>query len=213
MWIFLWFILSAFLVGATLWSLQILLRQKTAWEKYAKKKGFIFNKGTFMGPAEMSGTIDKYKLSFFTAERPGADVRTRRYVTAIEIDLAEGVVDSGAFGTREMIPFMMTLDMLHPYTVEIPGLETEYKAFVKRDAVMNAYLNKDRVEAIGNILKTRNADTLLLFNDNEVVLRLETSDPMQDADKIDKIVTRMLGLVDKLRVSDEERARCMAAAA
>jgi hypothetical protein len=213
MWIFLWFILSAFLVGATLWSLQILLRQKTAWEKYAKRKGFIFNKGTFMGPAEMSGTIGKYKLSFFTAERPGVDVRTRRYVTAIEIDLAEGVVDSGAFGTREMIPFMMTLDMLHPYEVEIPGLETQHKAFVKHDAIMNAYLNKDRVEAIGNILKTRNSDTLLLFNDNEVVLRLETSDPMQDAEKIDKIVTRLLGLVDKLRVSDEERARCMAAAA
>lgn len=213
MWIFLWFILSAFLVGATLWSLQILLRQKTAWGQYAKKKGFIFNKGTFMGPAEMSGTIDKYKLSFFTAERPGVDVRTRRYVTAIEIDLAEGVVDSGAFGTKEMLPFLMTLDMLHPYTVEIPGLETEHKAFVKRDAVMNAYLNKDRVEAIGNILKTRNSDTLLLFNDNEIVLRLETSDPMQDADKIDKIVTRLLGLLDKLRVSDEERARCMAAAA
>jgi hypothetical protein len=213
MWIFLWFILSAFLVGATLWSLQILLRQKTAWEKYAKRKGFIFNKGTFMGPAEMSGTIGKYKLSFFTAERPGVDVRTRRYVTAIEIDLAEGVVDSGAFGTREMIPFMMTLDMLHPYEVEIPGLEAQHKAFVKHDAIMNAYLNKDRVEAIGNILKTRNSDTLLLFNDNEVVLRLETSDPMQDAEKIDKIVTRLLGLVDKLRVSDEERARCMAAAA
>ena len=213
MWIFLWFILSAFLVGATLWSLQILLRQKTACGQYAKKKGFIFNKGTFMGPAEMSGTIDKYKLSFFTPGRPGVDVRTRRYVTAIEIDLAEGVVDSGAFGTKEMLPFLMTLDMLHPYTVEIPGLETEHKAFVKRDAVMNAYLNKDRVEAIGNILKTRNSDTLLLFNDNEIVLRLETSDPMQDADKIDKIVTRLLGLLDKLRVSDEERARCMAAAA
>lgn len=212
MWLLLWFILSAFLIGASVWSLQILLRQKTAWEQYAKKKGFIFNKGTFMGPAEMSGTIDKYKLSFFTAERPGVDVRTRRYVTAVEIDLGEGIVDSGAFGTKEMLPFMMTLDMLHPYTVEIPGLEPEHKVFVKHDAVMKAYLNAERVEAIGNILKTRNSDTILLFNDNEVVLRLETSDPMQDADKIDKIVTRLLGLVDKLRISDEERARCMAAA-
>lgn len=212
MWIFLWFILSAFLIGASLWSLQILLRQKKAWEQYAKKKGFVFNKGTFMGPAEMTGTIDKYKLSFFTAERPGIDVRTRRYITAIEIDLAEGVVDSGAFGTKEMIPFMMTLDRLHPYTSEIPGLEQDHKAFVKHDAVMNAYLNKDRVEAIGNILKTRNSDTILLFNDSEVVLRLETSDPMQDAEKIDKIITRLLSLVDKLRVSDEERARYMAAA-
>jgi len=212
MWILLWFVLSAILIAATLWSLQILLRQKTAWEQYAKKKNFTFNKGTFMGPADMSGTIDNYRLSFFTAERPGVDVRTRRYVTAVEIDLAEGIVDAAAFGTKEMLPFMMTLDMLHPYTVEIPGLEPENRCFVKKDAIIKAYLTKDRVESINNLLKTRNSDTLLLFNDKEVVLRLETSDPMQDADKMDKIITRLLGLVDKLRVTDEERARCMAAA-
>ncbi len=213
MWLFLWFILSSILVAATLWSLQILLRQKKAWEEYAKKKGLQFNKGTFMGPAEMSGTIGDYKVSFFTAERSGVDVRTRRYVTALEIDLMEGLVDAGALGTKEMLPYLRTLDKIHLYKPAFSGLdEGEHYIFVKNDAVIAAYLTQDRAEVFGQILKTKNADTLIVFNEKELVLRLETSDPMQDADKIDKIVTRLLGLSDKLRITPEERARCMALA-
>lgn len=213
MWLFLWFILSSILIGATLWSLQILTRQKKAWEEYAKKKGLQFNKGTFMGPAEMNGVIGDYKLTFFTAERPGVDVRTRRYVTAVEIDLLEGLVDGGALGTKEMLPYLRTLDKIHLYKTDLPGLEEgQHYMFVKNDAIIAAYLTKDRVEAFGQILKTKNADTLVLFNDKELVLRLETSDPMQDADKIDKIVSRLVGLADKLRITPQERERYMAAA-
>lgn len=213
MWLLLWFVLSAVLVGATLWSLQILMRQKKAWEEYAKKKNLTFNKGTFMGPAEINGMIGDYKLTFFTAERAGADVRTRRYVTAIEIDLMEGLVDGGALGTKEMLPYLRSLDMLHLYKTDLPGLEEgQNYMFVKNDAVIGAYLTKERMETFGQILKTKNADILILFNQKELVLRLETSDPMQDAEKMDKIVTRLLGLADKLRITPEERERCMAAA-
>ena len=213
MWLFLWFILSSILVGATLWSLQILLRQKKAWEEYAKKKNFTFNKGTFMGPAEMNGMIGDYKLTFFTAERPGVDVRTRRYVTAVEIDLMQGLVDGGALGTKEMLPYLRTLDKIHLYKTDLPGLdEGEHYMFVKNDAVISAYLTKERLESFGHILKTKNADTLILFNEKEIVVRLETSDPMQDADKIDKIITRLIGLIDKLRITPEERDRYSAAA-
>ncbi len=212
MWILLWFVLSAILIGATLWSLQILMRQKAAWEKYAKSKNFTFNRGTFMGPGEMTGVIGDYKLSFFTAERAGADVRTRRYVTVMEIDLIDGLVDAGALGTKEMLPFLQSLDKLHPLKIEGAPFEEGTYLFSKNDVVLKAYLTKDRMDTLANILKTKNADTLVIFNDKEMVLRLETSDPMQDADKIDKIVTRLIALAEKLRITSEERAGLMALA-
>lgn len=212
MWFFLWFVLSAILIGATLWSLQILIRQKAAWEAYAKTKNFNFNRGTFMGPGEMNGVIGDYRVSFFTAERAGTDVRTRRYVTVLEIDLIDGLVDGGALGTKEMLPFLQTLDKLHPLKIEGAPFDDGTFLFSKNDTVLKAYMTKDRLETLASILKTKNADTLVIFNDREVVLRLETSDPMQDAEKIDKIVTRLLGLADKLRITSEERARLMALA-
>lgn len=212
MWILLWLVLSAILIGATLWSLQILMRQKAAWDKYAKMKGFTFNRGTFMGPGEMNGVIGDYRLSFFTAERAGADVRTRRYVTVLEINLIDGLIDSGALGTKEMLPFLQTLDKLHPLIIEGAPFEEGTHVFAKSDTVMKAYLTQERIETLASILKTKNADTLVLFNEKEVVVRLETSDPMQDADKIDKIVNRLIALTEKLRITSEERARLMALA-
>ncbi len=212
MWILLWVVLSAILLGATLWSLQILLRQKAAWEQYAKSKNFSFNRGTFMGPAEMTGVIGDYKLSFFTAERAGPDVRTRRYVTVLEIDLGEGLVDGGVTGTKEMLPFMQSLDKLHPYKIEMAEWNENHFMFVKHDDVVKSYFTSERLDVFANLLKTRNADVILIFNETQFVVRLETSDPMQDAAKIDKIVTRVLGLCDKLRITPEQRKAYMALA-
>ncbi len=205
MWFFLWFLLSAILIGATLWSLKILLTQKKAWEVYAKSKNFTYQPGTFMGPAEMSGVIGDYKLSFFTGERQGADVRTRRFVTVVEIVLGEGLVDGAVLGTQEMLPFMQSLDRLHPFQIEGPGWEAGLFAFIKNDEAVKAYLTPERVEVLSNILKTRNADAVIVFHDRELVVRLETPDPMQDAQKIDKIITRVMGLCDKLRITPEQR--------
>lgn len=205
MWILLWVVLSAILLGSTAWSLQILLRQKKAWEKFAKDRNFSFRKGTFMGPAEMNGVINDYKISFFTAQRDSADVRTRRFVTAIEIDLGQGLFDGGVVGTKEMMPFMQSLEKCHPYKVEGEGWGTEYHIFVKHDAPAQAYFTGERLEYISQLMKTRNADVLLIFNHTEVVLRLETIDPMQDPEKIDKILKRQIALFDKIRLNEDQR--------
>jgi len=205
MWFLLWFVLSVILVGATLWSLKILLTQKKAWETYAKSKNFTYQPGTFMGPAEMSGVIGDYKLGFFTGERQGADVRTRRYVTVVEIILVEGLVNGAVMGTQEMLPFMQSLDQLHPFQVEGPGWEAGLFAFIKNDEAVKAYLTPERIEVLSSILKTRNADAVIVFHDKELVVRLETSEPMQNAEKIDKIATRVMGLCDKLRITPEQR--------
>ncbi len=209
MWIFVWVVLSSILLGATAWSLRILLRQKAAWEAYAKTKSFTFKRGTFMGPAEMSGVIGDYKLAFFTAERQGDDMRTRRFVTVLEIDLGDGSVDGAVMGSQEMLPFMQTLELIHPYPVE--GWDKGYYAFIKNDAVVKAYLTKERLDVFETILKTKNADVLIVFHEKQMVVRLETSDPMQDAEKIDKIVTRQIALMEKLRITAAQREQYKAA--
>jgi len=205
MWIFIWFVLSAFLLGASFWSLKILLEQKKAWGKFALEKKFVLNKGTFMGPAEMSGVIGDYKLSFFTAQRGGEDLRNRRLMTVMEINLIDGVVDSGAMGTQMMLVFMQGLDKLHPFKIDFAPWEEGHFVFVQNDANIKKYLTPARLDAFSQILKTKNADVLVLFNDKEVLVRLETSDPMKNAEKLNKIVARQMGLMDKLRLTKEER--------
>ncbi len=206
MWIFIWFLLSAILIGASVWSYNILMRQKKAWEIFAKARNFTFVKGTSMGPAEMSGVIGDYKLAFFTAERQDNDIRNKRYLTVVEFDLVEGLFNGGVAGTKEMLPFMQSLVKLKPYTVDLSFWDkADHFMFMQNEAASKAYLTPERLETINTILKTRNADCVVIFNDQQIVIRLETTDPMQDAEKIDKIVKRIMALCDKLRIAPEER--------
>ncbi|PZO84681.1 MAG: hypothetical protein DI626_08105, partial [Micavibrio aeruginosavorus] len=165
------------------------------------------------GPAEITGQLGDYKVSFFTAQQAGGDIRTRRYVTAMELELGEGLVDGGAAGTKEMVAFMQGLEKLHPYKVEHPDWDAAHHMFVKYDDVTRAYFTPERTETVSQILKTRNAEVLLLYNDASMVLHAETSDPMQDAQKIDKIVKRLMALLDRLRITKDERTALMALAA
>lgn len=211
MWILIWVVLSSILIGASLWSLKILLRQKSAWEKYAKEKGFTFKRGTLMGPAEMEGVIGEYRVSFFTAERDGIDVRTRRLVTVMEVSVSDGLIDGGIMGTKETLPFMQSLVKLHPYKIHHPSWdESNMFAFVHNDGAVHAYLEPERIETITQILKTRNADSVIIFNHQEVLIRLETIDPIQETEKIDKVVKRTIALCDRLRITPEQRAAYMA---
>ncbi len=205
MWIMIWVLLSSVVIGATLWSLKILFDQKGAWEKFAKAHNFSLNKGTLMGPAEMNGVIGDYKFSFFAAERDGADIRSRRMLTVMEVNLVDGLVDGAAMGTEKILPFLQSLDKLHSYKIEHPSWDNGLFAFARNDSVVAAYLTPERIDVICQLLKTKNADVLVLFNDHEALVRMETSDPMKDVEKLDKITKRVMALLEKLRLSPQER--------
>lgn len=198
-WFFIWFVLSAILLGASVWSFLILVRQKKAWESYAHKHKLIFNRGTLMGPAEISGMLDDYKIAFYTAERQMTDVRKRRYVSVVELTAPEGLFDGGVAGTQEMLTFMQSLEKIHFYKVEMEGWDETHRVFVRDDDVASAYFTPERLGIFSNILKTRNADVLIVFTDKEFLVRLETTDPMQDAAKIEKIVARIASLMGQIR--------------
>lgn len=83
-------------------------------------------------------------------------------------------------------------------------------AFIHNDGAVRAYLEPDRIETIAQILKTRNADAVIIFNHQEVLIRLETVDPIQETEKIDKVVKRTIALCDRLRITPEQRAAYMA---
>lgn len=210
MWIFIWVVLSTVLLGASFWSLKILIEQKKAWEKFALDKKFVLNKGTFMGSAEMNGMIGDFKFAFFTAQRGGEDLRSRRMMTVMEINLVDNFVDGAAMGTQMMVGFMQGLDKLHPFKIDFAPWNEGHYVFVRNDEVIKKYLTPTRIDALTQILNTKNADILVLFNDKEFLVRLETSDPMKNADKLNKIAARQMALMNQLRLTKEEREDYMA---
>jgi len=211
MWIALWVLITAFLIGITGWSYVILMRQKKAWETFAKKKNLIFQKGTLMGSPEISGLIGTTQISLFTAERPTNDIRGKRFVTTVEVTSAKGVFDGIVAGTKEMLPFMQSLTKIHPYDPKHKeGWDSSHYIFVTDDAAADAYFSKTRLDVLATFLKTKNVDAVAAITSKQIVLRVETFDPMQDADKIEKAIDRMMVIVEKLLANDAEASALMA---
>lgn len=158
-----------------------------------------------MAPASMTGFIGDYHIAFFSAERQDSDARKKRYVTAVEITMPEGLVDGGAAGTPEMIPFIESLGYLRPYKVESQDWDPAHRFYAKDKETMAAFLTPGRVTKTAEILKIRNADVLLLFDDKRAVIRVETTDPLEEPQKIDKTVRRILSAAEGLRVRPEKK--------
>lgn len=200
-WILVWILLSAIILGTSVWSWVILFKQKQAWESFSKKYKMTFRKSKFLAPAEVEGFIGEYKVNLFTAERRGADPRSRRYMTVLEIVVPGGLVDGGAIGTAEMVPFMDSLGTLKPVPPETIKLKDGVRLYAREENDVKTYLTPERIEHLNHIFSTRNVDILFIFTKETGVLRLETSDPMADAVKMDKAIQRLITHLKPLTLS------------
>lgn len=205
-WFLLWFVLAAIILGASGWSTVILFRQKKAWEGFANKNKMAYIKGRVMAPPAVEGYIDRYKISLFTAQRQMPDARSHRYLSVVEITLPDPLIDGGAAGTPEMFAFIESLGTLRPIEIASDKWNKEDRFFVRHKAAVENYLTPERIETVARILKTKNADVLFIFDGQTAVIRLETSDPILDENKMDKIIRRLIADAEKLKIGEEERA-------
>lgn len=198
--------LSFVLLGTTAWSLLILFRQKKAWAAYAKQKGLAFVKGRFSAPCGMEGTIDGVNVSFFTAVQQKEDSRKNRQLTVVQFILGKPFIEYIAAGTDEMLPFLNSLDLLTPHSLENSKWDSKtHHIYSRNKEAVNYFLTEERITILNNILKLSNSDNIVLLSSEEGVFRFETSNPLTDIDKIDKLVTKLIANIKKLYPSDEER--------
>lgn len=207
-WWFLWFLLSVVILGTTIWSLVILFQQKKAWAEYAKRKGLAYTKGTFSSSSRVEGSFDGFNISLFAATQQKEDSRKNRQLSVIQIILSKPFVDSLGAGTAEMLPFFNSLDALSPHAIDNKKWNAKLNhLFSRNKEAVNLYLTDERVVVLNNILKLSNSDNFVLLTDEDGVFRFETSNPLTDVDKIDKLVSKLIANIKKLHPDDEERKK------
>jgi hypothetical protein len=198
-------VLSAVLLGATVWSLIILFRQKKAWEAYAKRKGLTFTKGKFSSSCEMEGSIDGFHVSFFSATQQKEDSRKNRQLTVMQLTLPKPFVNAIGAGTAEMLPFLNSLSEVTPHPIESDKWDKKTNhLFSKNKKSVETFLTPERITILNNILKMKNSDNLILMEEEQGVFRFETSNPMTDVGTIDRLVSKLIASIRKLVPSEEE---------
>jgi hypothetical protein len=194
-------------LGATGWSTYILFQQKQAWRKYAKIRDLDYDNGTMFGPCSMEGAYGDYTLSFFTAVQQFEDERKNRQLTVMQVTANVPFIDGIAMGTKEMFPFLRTLDAISPHNIESDKWNKKNAIRSRNKNAVNAYLTEERIEIFTQILNMPNSDVLIVLDDKEGVFRFETSNPLKNVKQIDSVVNKLIARIKKLQPSPEEQNR------
>lgn len=207
MWIAIWFVLSAVVLGITAWSYLILFQQKKAWATFAARHKMEFSRGRLFGAPSMRGVVGNHFVSFFIGRQDMDDARSFRYVTVIEINLRAGLPTSAAIGTPDTKAVVGILPLEYDVPPPEPaGLwDKEWPARARDPGKFYAYMTPARVEALRNVFTTKGIIALFFFDEVDTLLRLETSDPLRDEQRLERAMARILGEADKLMPTPEER--------
>jgi hypothetical protein len=206
LWIFIWVIFSTIILGAAFWSLVIQFQQKKTWEAFAKKAGLKYMPGTFTGPCGVEGVLDGYDVSLFTAEQKNQDSRKNRKVTGLQVNANEGFVDAIATGTSEVRPFIKSLSGLSHHKMEGKKWPKDLTFFSRNKEAVDLFLTDERLDIIKKMLSIKNADVILLLDENEGGYRIETSNPLTDLAQLEKMVKATIARYKKLSVTKDEKA-------
>ncbi len=211
-WIFIWAVVSLFILGVFGWSVQILLLQKAAWKVFAKKMKLNYQEGPkFLSSPVLSGSLGAYGFGLFSEERPTPDARGLRFNTVIEIALRRGMPMMGVVGTEAMVPIINTLVIKQTLSPADPDWNNAWLVRTDNQIAMEKYLTPARMETLKKLFRMKILAALFIFDQNDAVLRLETADPLTDADRLEKIVKNLVQQAGILALQPGEREAIMSA--
>ncbi len=198
MWLAIWILLTAFVLGVSLWSWVILRQQKKAWSAFAVKTGLNYTPGTLMGSPTVTGLVKGRKLSFFTAAQKTNDARGQRYVTVIELEMGSGLPVGAALATKEFSDFLSTLRMDETLELQSPDWDKSYIVKTRNAARLKEYLTPERLKIIHALFSAKNSIALFIFDETDSVIRIETSDPLRKMEQLESLAKKLTAAADKL---------------
>jgi hypothetical protein len=206
MWFLLWLLLSVFVFGVFAWSYKTLLRQKKAWKEFAQKNNLTYHTGkNFLDSPAVTGAIGDYGLNLFSTRMPAEDGRTSRFNMVMEFSLHRGIPTFGAIYTPQAQILIEGLEM--PYNAMVdndPNWDPSWKIRAQNTQIVLAYLTPERRTLLAKLFRMKIISALLAFNNEDMILRLETADPLDNIDRVEKIIRGVVGQLDALRTDQAE---------
>lgn len=206
-WFILWLVISVLLTGFLIWTIVILVKQKAVWKAYANKHKLRYKPHTFFSPPEMNGVIDTHSVHLFPGEHATPDARYSRKMTAVEIQLANKMPVEGGVASDGMVDLIQGLSFKEEYKPEHKLWQKSYIASAESKAVLEAYFSKERLDALLKLMKVENFWVIFIFRGDVTLLRLDTSDPLNSQEKLDKVVKTMVKTAQILEFKDGEEDR------
>mgnify|MGYP006276942845 CR=1 FL=1 len=206
-WVILWIVLSSILIGIFIWSNKALIDQKKAWKRFAERNKLKYFPNSFLKSPVVSKKFKSTKFRLFSEEQLTNDMTRRRFTTVMEW-MMPGMPTNGIIASEEMKD-IVDLANVNDRIKKPRGQWSSKDFIVAEDAdVLMPYLTRERLDAMQRIIKIKNGRFIFAFDTNQGVLRLETNDPLLEADKITPIYDKVKEYVDKLIPTETDFKEC-----
>lgn len=204
-WFFIWLLLSGSLLFFAGWTVYILYMQKKAWRDFATRNKLRYNGGRFFASPEISGTYEGHTISIFTSEHLSEDVRGSRKMTAIEISLHSRMPFNGALASGGMVSIVQQATAYNEEVrPEHKDWQTSYIARANSANALEAYLTPSRLDTLTGLMKMKNAWFIIVYEKKDTLMRIDTTDPLDEPGKIDRILKKLTEAAKALEIGEAE---------
>jgi hypothetical protein len=204
-WLFIYIIFVIFVLSFFFWNVIILQRQKKSWQAFAKKHDLIYKKAGFFEASAVEGNYKKNRIGIFSEGR--VDETTRgmvKYRTIIEVVLGHGMPGTGALGGVSGMKVIEALNFGPTFHPEHESWNKNHLITCSNRDFIKAYLTKKRLDRLNIFFNMPGAVALMVFDEQDAFLRIESADPMLDPNKITSLVDKLIALTEDLKLTEEE---------
>ncbi len=191
-WIVIWAFFATFIMGITLWSFRILIRQKQAWGQFAKRHNLECANKAFMKSPILTGAIRDYFITIMSVEQDDDDGRGRYFRSVIQFNLKNPMPVEGVIASSWLRRMAGDLKLPQESGTEMTAIGNGTIISSQESAKLSPYFTKERVQALSAMAAVKNAAIILIFNEEEAFIRFETADALDDVSRLEKLVNKVI---------------------
>jgi len=185
-------------MGIFFWSIQILSRQKQAWKLFAKRHDLSYDRGSVMSTATVAGDMNGYGLAVFSEAQLEADGRSKKFRTIIQFELPSGMPTEGVVATAGLREMASLLDLSETFEPQNGQWSGAIYLRTKNVEKFKSYLTKERVDTLHSLMSQSDMNAIFIFNEEETLLRVETPNPLDTAEKLERVINELMSKVKLL---------------
>jgi len=195
----LWVFFAVFILGTFMWTVQILLRQKSVWEQFSKRYSLEFSRNALLKSPSLKGMFRDMYISVFSTEIEENNRSARKYRTVIQFDMKPGVPTEGIIASPGYRNFALGLGISRDYVPAAPDWNRGILIRCEEPEKLESYLTPERVKAINALFSIKNSGAVLIFTPSETFFRFDTADPLDEISRCEKFITKV---VDAAKILD-----------
>lgn len=192
-WFAIWVFLAVFLLGISIWSLQILLRQRRAWMEFARRNNLQCILRGFTKSPVLKGAFRSYVITVFSSDQTTEDsMRGGKFRTIIQFDMKPGMPVEGVIASPGARNFALGMGIPKDVTPDLPDWNKSILIRVQDEALIKPYLTRERLQVLNGLMSIKNTNTLFIFNEDETYFRFETADALDDVTRMEKQLGKII---------------------